>query len=27
MMDDGLKCPQCSSEHVYHDGSLWVCLD
>lgn len=23
-MDD-LKCPQCSSEHVYHDGSLWVC--
>lgn len=24
-MDNGLKCPQCSSEHVYHDGSLWVC--
>ncbi len=24
-MDDGLKCPQCSSEHVYQDGSLWIC--
>lgn len=24
-MDDGLTCPQCRSEHVYHDGSLWVC--
>ena len=19
------KCPKCSSEHVYHDGTLWVC--
>jgi protein PhnA len=19
------KCPKCSSEHIYHDGSLWVC--
>lgn len=18
-------CPQCTSAHVYHDGSLWVC--
>ena len=24
-MVDGLKCPKCSCEHVYHDGSLWVC--
>ncbi|HEY0836551.1 MAG TPA: zinc ribbon domain-containing protein YjdM [Azospirillum sp.] len=24
-MDDGLKCPQCNSEHVYQDGSLWIC--
>jgi len=24
-MTDGLKCPKCSSEHVYQDGSLWVC--
>ncbi len=24
-MDDGLKCPQCGSEHVYQDGSLWIC--
>lgn len=24
-MDSGLKCPECSSEHVYNDGSLWVC--
>ena len=23
-MDD-MKCPKCSSEHVYHDGTLWVC--
>lgn len=20
-----LKCPNCNSEHVYQDGSLWVC--
>jgi protein PhnA len=20
-----MKCPQCSSEHVYQDGNLWVC--
>ena len=26
-MSDGLKCPQCSSENVYQDGSLWVCPD
>jgi len=25
MMDDGLKCPQCQCEHVYQDGSLWIC--
>jgi protein PhnA len=24
-MDNGLNCPQCSSEHVYQDGNLWVC--
>lgn len=24
-MDSELKCPQCNSEHVYQDGSLWVC--
>ncbi len=24
-MNDDLKCPQCNSEHVYQDGSLWVC--
>ncbi|MGE5517770.1 MAG: zinc ribbon domain-containing protein YjdM [Bacteroidota bacterium] len=24
-MTDGLKCPKCSSEHVYQDGSLWIC--
>ncbi len=24
-MDNGLKCPQCNSEHVYQDGGLWVC--
>ncbi len=24
-MDTELKCPQCASEHVYQDGSLWVC--
>ncbi|KIL97136.1 Alkylphosphonate utilization operon protein PhnA [Paramagnetospirillum magnetotacticum MS-1] len=26
-MNSGLKCPECSSENVYHDGSLWVCPD
>jgi protein PhnA len=26
-MTSGLICPQCSSENVYHDGSLWVCPD
>lgn len=26
-MSDELKCPQCSSENAYHDGSLWVCPD
>ncbi|MBS1062849.1 zinc ribbon domain-containing protein YjdM [Gluconobacter wancherniae] len=24
-MDQDLKCPKCGSEHVYPDGSLWVC--
>jgi protein PhnA len=24
-MDSDLKCPTCGSEHVYQDGSLWVC--
>ncbi|WP_298724855.1 zinc ribbon domain-containing protein YjdM [uncultured Ferrovibrio sp.] len=24
-MSDALKCPACNSEHVYQDGSLWVC--
>lgn len=24
-MDSDVKCPKCSSEHVYQDGSLWVC--
>ena len=24
-MDSELKCPECSSEHVYQDGSLWIC--
>jgi protein PhnA len=22
-----MTCPQCKSENVYHDGSLWVCPD
>ncbi|EHH67773.1 zinc ribbon domain-containing protein YjdM [Gluconobacter morbifer] len=26
-MSDELKCPVCASEHVYPDGSLWVCPD
>jgi protein PhnA len=25
MMDSDLKCPTCGSEHVYQDGSLWIC--
>lgn len=24
-MSDGLTCPACGSEHVYQDGSLWIC--
>ena len=24
-MEAELKCPQCNSEHVYQDGSLWIC--
>lgn len=24
-MDSDLTCPQCGSEHVYQDGSLWIC--
>lgn len=26
-MTDGLKCPECGSENVYNDGTLWVCPD
>ncbi|MDI6651695.1 zinc ribbon domain-containing protein YjdM [Gluconobacter japonicus] len=26
-MTDNLKCPKCGSEHVYPDGTLWVCPD
>jgi protein PhnA len=26
-MSDGLKCPECNSENVYNDGTLWVCPD
>jgi protein PhnA len=25
MMDDGMKCPKCSSEQAYQDRGLWVC--
>lgn len=24
-MADELTCPRCASEHVYQDGSLWIC--
>lgn len=24
-MSEGLTCPKCNSEHVYQDGSLWIC--
>ena len=24
-MTDELKCPKCGCEHVYPDGSLWIC--
>ena len=24
-MDSDTKCPKCGSEHVYQDGSLWIC--
>lgn len=24
-MDSDMKCPACASEHVYQDGSLWIC--
>lgn len=24
-MTDDLTCPNCGSEHVYEDGSLWIC--
>ncbi|HLN24187.1 MAG TPA: zinc ribbon domain-containing protein YjdM [Patescibacteria group bacterium] len=24
-MTTELKCPKCDSEHVYQDGSLWIC--
>lgn len=24
-MESELKCPQCGSENVYNDGSLWIC--
>ncbi|HXP95223.1 MAG TPA: zinc ribbon domain-containing protein YjdM [Telmatospirillum sp.] len=26
-MDSDVKCPKCSSENVYQDGSLWMCPD
>jgi len=25
VMDDAMKCPECSSEHAYQDRGLWVC--
>ena len=24
-MSDQAPCPQCGSENLYHDGSLWIC--
>lgn len=24
-MTSDLKCPKCTSEHVYQDGGLWIC--
>ncbi|GEO81271.1 zinc ribbon domain-containing protein YjdM [Pararhodospirillum oryzae] len=24
-MEAPLTCPECHSEHAYHDGNLWVC--
>lgn len=24
-MSSEMKCPKCGSEHVYQDGSLWIC--
>ncbi|MFA7429226.1 MAG: zinc ribbon domain-containing protein YjdM [Rhodospirillaceae bacterium] len=24
-MDSDVKCAKCGSEHVYQDGSLWIC--
>ncbi|NHO32877.1 zinc ribbon domain-containing protein YjdM [Acetobacter fallax] len=24
-MNNELKCPECGCEHVYQDGSLWIC--
>jgi protein PhnA len=24
-MTGEMKCPKCGSEHVYQDGSLWIC--
>lgn len=26
-MIDPASCPQCNSENIYHDGSLWNCPD
>lgn len=26
-MESEVKCPKCSSENIYQDGSLWVCPD
>lgn len=26
-MEENLKCPQCGGEHVYFDGSIYVCPD
>lgn len=26
-MEHPSTCPQCSSEHIYQDGSLWICSE
>lgn len=26
-MENKSKCPQCNSENIYQDGSLWICPD
>jgi protein PhnA len=25
IMDDGMNCPKCNSEHAYQDRDLWIC--